>query len=326
MITSTSISVVCPYFTHRDDNLLTFPQGQPPFQIVYNVAQANDQGGTRIVDKPRMNSIQPRTRFQLHTSIPGRMFYEVKQLGDSMYPLEKHLSEVVPRHDRLLFEQQVFRRPSAHFKNRNRISYCLNDNFTPLDASSADGVVVLEGTPPFTLTLSIKNVAASNVQIITVQVPSNVWKVDLPEYSFHSIGPHRITIDSVTDSSNCAQSVLDPLLSSIWVDVSETATIIPFDHRTDLCVGDVSQFQLEGIPPWSVGYKLNGKSHTKEVKTSPFSLVQQTAGEFAVTSIAHQQQMCKASVTDLKFNIHPLPSAQVGHGKKIYQDIHEGEY
>jgi len=30
-------------------------------------------------------------------------------------------------------------------------------------------------------------------------------------------------------------------------------------------------------------------------------------------------------VTDLRFKVHDLPSAQVGHGKKILQDIHEGD-
>jgi nucleoporin POM152 len=35
--------------------------------------------------------------------------------------------------------------------------------------------------------------------------------------------------------------------------------------------------------------------------------------------------MCKAAVTDLRYNVHALPSAQVGHGKKIFQDIHEGD-
>ena len=34
--------------------------------------------------------------------------------------------------------------------------------------------------------------------------------------------------------------------------------------------------------------------------------------------------MCKAAVANLRMNIRPLPSAQVGHGKRIYQDIHEG--
>lgn len=55
-------------------------------------------------------------------------------------------------------------------------------------------------------------------------------------------------------------------------------------------------------------------------------MLQQQAGEFTITSIAHQQKMCKAVVTDLKFDVHALPSAQVGHGKRVYQDIHEGRH
>ena len=74
-----------------------------------------------------------------------------------------------------------------------------------------------------------------------------------------------------------------------------------------------------------VSYKINSKSYTQEAKTSPFSLVQQQPGLFTITSIAHQQKMCKAAVTDLRFNVHSLPSAQVGHGKRIIQDIHEGD-
>lgn len=73
-------------------------------------------------------------------------------------------------------------------------------------------------------------------------------------------------------------------------------------------------------------YDINGKSYSQEAKVSPFPVAQQQPGLFTVTSIAHQQKMCKAAVTDLKFKVHDLPSAQVGHGKKILQDIHEGLY
>lgn len=34
--------------------------------------------------------------------------------------------------------------------------------------------------------------------------------------------------------------------------------------------------------------------------------------------------MCKAAITNLQMTIHPIPSALVGHGKRVYQDIHEG--
>ena len=35
--------------------------------------------------------------------------------------------------------------------------------------------------------------------------------------------------------------------------------------------------------------------------------------------------MCKSAVSDLRYTIHPLPSARVGQGKRIEQDIHEGD-
>jgi nucleoporin POM152 len=221
---------------------------------MYNIAQDNENGGTKIMGQPTFNSIQPRTRFQLHTSTPGRMYYEVKQIGDASYPLSENKDTTIPRSERLLFEQQISIRPSAHFKNRNRLQYCLNDALIPLDSSPQDGTIVFEGSPPFTLTLSIKNIAASHVNKRTITVPTNMWRLNLPSYSFTSIGPHFVTLETVTDSSGCEQAALDPLHRSIWVDIAETAAIIPFEKREDICVGDVTQFQLEGIPPWSIAY------------------------------------------------------------------------
>ncbi|KAG2155546.1 hypothetical protein DEU56DRAFT_767978 [Suillus clintonianus] len=300
--------------------------GRPPFQIMYNIARNDEAGGTIVLDQPTFSSIQPHTRFQLHTSIVGRKYYEVKQIGDSAYPLAKHKNSVIPRSDRLLFEQEVMPRPSAKFKNDNRILFCLNDALTSREAISNDGgVIQLEGTPPFQLALSIRNLAASQVHKETIEVHDKTWMLDLPSYHFTSIGPHQITIESVQDSSHCEQKELHPLRRSIWVDVAESAAITPVDKRVDFCVGDVSQFQLEGTPPWSIGYRINGKSYTQESKKSPFSLMHQQAGEFTVTSVSQQQKLCKATVTDLQFSVHPLPAAQVGHGKRIFQDIHEGD-
>ncbi|KAJ6604793.1 hypothetical protein DFH09DRAFT_1242695 [Mycena vulgaris] len=298
--------------------------GRPPFQIMYNIAQNSDSGGTKLLGQPTFNSIQPRTRFELQTSNPGRVYYEVKQIGDAAYPLSKHKNAVIPRSQRLLFEQQVSMRPSARFRTRNRMAYCLNDVFVAHDPVSLDGLVIFEGTPPFRLGLSIKNFGTSHVETMTIETSETSWKIDLP-YEFKAIGPHLVVLESISDASSCPQAPLDPLSSSVWVDVAETAAIIPFDRREHYCAGDVSQFQLEGIPPWTVGYTINGKAYSEEAKVSPFSLIQQQPGEFTITSIAHQQKMCKAVVTDLRINVHPLPSAQVGHGKRIYQDIHEGD-
>ncbi|GBE77622.1 hypothetical protein SCP_0105020 [Sparassis crispa] len=316
------LPAICEGINDHVDLELT---GRPPFQIVYNVAEANEQGGTNLLDQPTFSSIQPRTNFQLHTTKAARMFYEVKQIGDAAYPLGKNNDAVIPRSQRLLFEQQVLMRPFARFKNHNRLSYCLNDALSPRDSTGPDGLILLQGTPPFQVRLSIRNLATSEVFTEVVQTRDSTWKLNIPSYSFHSIGPHLVNIESVADASHCEQAAADPLYRSIWADVAETAAIVPFDTRTDFCVDDIIQFQLEGTPPWSIGYRVNGKPYTQDVKISPFSVMQQHSGEFVITSIAHQQKMCKTAVTDLRYTIHPLPSAQVGHGKRIVQDIHEGD-
>lgn len=94
------------------------------------------------------------------------------------------------------------------------------------------------------------------------------------------------------------------------------------DHRVGLSPYDSIDLShgVEGR------YKVNGKSHSQEAKHSPFSLVQQQPGEFAVSSIAHQHKLCRTAVTDLRYTVHPLPSARVGHGKRVIQDIHEGNF
>ena len=60
------------------------------------------------------------------------------------------------------------------------------------------------------------------------------------------------------------------------------------------------------------------------MKQSPFAVVQQYPGDFSVTSISHQQQMCKTAVENINFQIHALPSASVAEGKEYIEDIHEG--
>lgn len=231
--------------------------GRPPFQIMYNVARDNGAGGIKLLDQPVFNSIQPHTRFQLHTHEAGRIYYEVKQIGDAAYPLAKHREFVIPRADRLLFEQEVLMRPSARFKNNNRIPYCLHDQFKPRDAYSQDGLISLEGTAPFTINLSVRNLAAGETFVTAVEVKENSWRIELPDYTFKSIGPYLVTIDSIQDVSRCDQTVSDPLYRSVWVDVAETAAIVPFDRREHFCEGEVSQFQLEGNPPWNIGYLLS---------------------------------------------------------------------
>ncbi|KAF8527547.1 hypothetical protein BU17DRAFT_73948 [Hysterangium stoloniferum] len=307
-----------------DDHVDLMFHGTPPFQINYNVARDFDDGGMKLTDQPTFSSIQPSGRFQLQTSKAGRVYYEVQAIGDASYPIQKHANNL-PLSKRLRFEQQIFPRPAAYFKRSNRISFCLNDPFVPRDEYPMDGTIMLHGIPPFTLELSIKNLASSEIYKEVIETSLYEWTVDMPHYNFRTVGPHVITIDSVRDASNCPESDTEMGRRSQWIDVAETAVIVPFDRREDYCVGEALQFQLEGSPPWRVQYRFDGKLTSALAPTSPFRRVADRAGVFSIISVAHEQDMCQNTVTDLSFRIHNIPSAKVSHGKKIVQDIREGD-
>lgn len=236
-------------FIFHGDLFIMYLKGRAPFRIGYNIATSNGAGGSTLIDTPMVSSVQNRARIELATSQAGRIYYELKSIADANYPLD----QPIPLRERLLFEQEVLGRPSAEFKRPARLMHCLRDAFVPKDTYSLDDLIVLSGRPPFHLDLSVKNLASSDVHRQTIELWDTQWKINLPDYIFSSIGPHLVTIDSVRDASSCEQTVPDPLKRSIWVDVAESAAIVPFDHREHFCVGDVTQFQLEGIPPWTIG-------------------------------------------------------------------------
>lgn len=208
----------------------------------------------RSRDQVTFNSIQPITRLQLRTSEPGHHEYHLAHIGDAAYPLP-HMRERysnLPQLSGTVLEQQVIARPSARFKSIARASYCLNDRFVPRTSALDEGTITLHGQPPFLLEISVKNLASSETRLEKIEVISHEWKVQFSDYEFTTVGPYMVTIESVTDSTPCPQATTDSNRQSFFVDVAETAAIVPYDRHEDFCVGDVLHFQLEGNAPWRV--------------------------------------------------------------------------
>jgi len=149
--------------------------------------------------------------------------------------------------------------------------------------------------------------------------------VNVPSHHFDTIGPTLITIESLKDSSSCPEAVPDTEQRMLWVDVAETAAIVPFDHRHDYCVGQPISFQLEGTPPWSIEYIFNKRTTHVTSSTSKFTRVPTAAGIFQVLSIAHQRNMCQTTLNGLNVTVHDIPSAKVSHGYRRDDTIKEGD-
>ena len=239
-----------PVCEGTEDSIDIELKGRSPFQVKYLIGR-NDENK---LEKQSFNSLQSVYRLGLRTSQPGRYYYRIAAVGDLSYPLNNEYQDAQPGTKPLQFEQQILARPAAWFKNTNRLSYCLNDNFRPRSESylSNDGLLVLHGRAPFVVRFSIKNMASSEVHKELRELHTNEWNLDFPSYTFKTVGPHQVTIDSVHDASSCDEQIPDPLKRTLWVDVAETAMIVPYERRQDVCVGELLQFQLEGTPPWQI--------------------------------------------------------------------------
>ncbi|KAG8897050.1 hypothetical protein FRB99_008481 [Tulasnella sp. 403] len=287
--------------------------GQPPYQIMYS--HSLEYGAD---EQATFNSVQPTARLQMKTANAGRHSYRIVGVGDASYPALRNA------HKRYL-EQTVLSRPSASFRSTERLSYCVGDSFKPLADHGNHGLVDLKGQPPFTLELSVKNMATGEYAEESVTVNAHEWTVELPSHTFKSIGSSLVTIESIKDSSPCPEVNSQPARRSIYVDVAETAAIVPFERKVDYCVGEPISFQLEGTPPWTVNYVFKQKVIKATSSNSKFSRVPIEPGIFKIMSIAHQRNMCQSNVDDLEMHVHAVPSARVSRGRKKQDVIREGD-
>lgn len=241
-----------PVCVNTEDSIDLKLTGSPPFQVSYNVARGKERHEGHI-----FSSLQNDYRLPLHTNRAGRIYYQVTSVGDSRYALseQRTLNDNVSP---VKWEQEVLARPRAYFKNPTRLSYCLNDAFVPRSdhLASQDGLVIFEGRAPFLVHFTIQNLASSETKKEIKEFRTYDWHLHFEKYLFSTVGSYLITIDSVRDASSCDEIIEEGALRSIWVDVAETAMIVPFERRTDVCVGDLLQFQLEGSAPWTITYVL----------------------------------------------------------------------
>ncbi len=144
--------------------------GQAPYQITYGYSATLDDGHYRT-DQFTFNSVQSFARLQLRTDVAGHHRYQLTDVGDVSYPIKSGNSASQPKLGSLL-EQDVLVRPTAYFKDLERLSYCVGDTFT---AHDSEGVIALRGRPPFELGLSLKNFATNHETKTTITIDSYEW-------------------------------------------------------------------------------------------------------------------------------------------------------
>lgn len=110
------------------------------------------------------------------------------------------------------------------------------------------------------------------------------------------------------------------------VHVSSPPTIIPLESQEHYCVGEHVSFSLSGQAPFDVFYTFQSRERKARVSGTEFRRLAESPGEFTITGVSDAAMgsgKCRAR-KDIRKHIHPFPSVEIGQGRTVVSDIHEG--
>lgn len=260
----------------------------------------------------------------LATDAAGWHTYEITDVGDALYSSAGISAGIGPQR----LEQMVYPQAHAAFATHKvSAAFCVGDTL-----HGALPAIELQGTPPFTLGLSLRPAATSAqpahaalAYTFTRVVSGQKYtpRLESDEFVFGASGAWTLSLDHVSDAHGCRASLRSAPLA---LEVVETAGIAPASARTDYCVGEEIDYMLQGMSPWTVRYSFNGKELRATSRTAEFSRTADEPGVLVMHSAAHQQNQCRSTRAATSARIHALPSAQVSSGKHRVESLHQGRH
>lgn len=294
------------------DSLELKLSGNAPFSVRYEHQHKADSGSSSVRSQTLKTALHATT-LEMDTSAPGLHTYKFAEVGDNLYTRDSGDRRPV------IVTQKVNPLPSARFDSPGRIyGFCKED-----DSGEESIPITLQGTPPFSLEVSIKHHSSSKPEIVTIpNINSKRHSLLLPRRHL-DLGQHVVSIHSVRDARGC-QRTTEYDTSSVRVAVSDVPTIIPLESKIDYCVGERISFSLSGHAPFEVYYNFEGVQRKATSSSTTFRRIAERPGEFVITAVSDGASgKCKAH-KDIVKKIHPMPSVRISNGQLSVVDIHEG--
>ncbi|KAJ9644837.1 hypothetical protein H2204_001299 [Knufia peltigerae] len=311
-----------PVCQNDESSLFLGFSGNGPYHIKYQQRFEPLKGPAAVSNKEGSFAGSSAT-INLDTSRAGEYTYSLNELSDNRYPHDK-------RHFKpLVVKQQVYAPPSAKFSEPGKTyGYCKDDpSFTAsVEAETENIPITFNGVPPFSIEIAIvHHGVSSRPEIIRqkdIQSSTYAWPLSR---STLDLGTHSVSIRSVRDSRGC-ESILESDPSSVRIFVSSPPTILALESHDDFCVGEHVSFSLSGQPPFDVYYTFQGRERKAHVTGNEFRRLAESPGDFVITGVSDNAMgngKCRAR-KEIKKVIHPYPTVEMGRGKTLVSDIHEG--
>ncbi|ERF71398.1 hypothetical protein EPUS_07426 [Endocarpon pusillum Z07020] len=302
-----------------EDALPISLKGNPPFTLKYEQKSQPLKGAASVSNKAPITAAIGSASIQMDTSKAGDYTYTFKEISDDRYAHSKH--HFTP----LTVRQKVHPLPSAKFTNPGKTySYCKDSSPDPSTPTDTETILIsLEGTPPFSLEISLTHHGSVRPEIVRLKdISTRSLSWTLPRRTL-DLGTHSVSLRSVKDSLGCARTIdHDP--SSIRIRVSNPPTIIPLESQTDYCVGEHVSFSLSGQPPFHIFYHFQGRERKATSSSTTFRRIADGPGEFTITGVSDSASgKCRAE-KDIRKVIHAMPSVKISRGREERVEIHEG--
>ena len=316
------IPPVCVGETSTFDYTLS---GRPPFKLRYTVDTTFQNGET----KSSASEVDVDTMFfkqAVDTSNAGRYRYHLTSYSD-----ENYRAPLKPPHHILDVEQVVYNSPSASFIDpAERVIRCMAETSGVFELN-----LKLKGMPPFELVIEEyhNNLPSSTIKK-TVPIQQLNQGTDGFTYRIltkpnHTSGRFDYKLVSISDKTQCDAS-LDESNGVIQtsIDVADQAKIISLNAAT-ACLGDMLSFNLQGTPPFVIGYTWNGQEQPDVTITDPvLGFWAGEPGTLTISKVCNALGCCDNNVSNDKsmtIDIKPLPKVIVDGGEDLVDDIREGD-
>ncbi|KAI9267839.1 hypothetical protein BY458DRAFT_556205 [Sporodiniella umbellata] len=263
-----------------------------------------------------------RAHLPLRTMEGGQYRYVFKSLADQRYsePFKIPTLEV---------QQTVHVNPTVKFTHntlRHTHEMCVGDHVTYENEGDKQALEIeLTGAAPYEVEFSIKHQSELNPQMFTLSdIKTKKHKIQLPK-KLEVSGRYTLQLLRVRDANGCSTAAVNSDGSRISLNALDIPSIVPFDLKGDVCVGDNIEFTLGGIAPFSMLYEFNKQLESVKSSTSKLTMIADKPGNLSVVSVGHQRNKCRLFTNGFTYTIREVPSTRISGGKEILENIHEGD-
>lgn len=302
--------------------------GSPPFTLKYDLKSPS---GEILSDVIQVATTYVSLKFPSEEA--GEYTMIVKGLADSNYN-ENDLAKIGHKASLMTITQNIHPAPLVEFADSCKTLKTCISNIGEQKLLDPIKLKTIHGNAPFSITINVYHESTSRIDQFVIDEVNGTLLPSKEIYNDLKMGNHEIRIVKIVDGNGCVNEDSSLGDNHVFISVMDAPKIHLLDPSSHYCVGDYVSYQLNGVPPYNIGYEFKDVLLKTTEKTSQFVRYASEPGKISIRTLQDSASECVVDFTQTGFQddlerlsliIHPIPSVTVSQGKYTVEDIHEGD-